>query len=119
MKRILLAFAVIVSPAGMNPAAQEQALAILANASRFLDGNKIEVTAYSIEGSHYFKLRDLAMALRDTDKGFQVSVSQDYDYAGKRDCDFIRITQTSGATPEANKYQPIGTGLQKTTAKAK
>lgn len=60
-KRILLAFIVIVSLIGMNPTAQEQALVIPANASLLIDGNKIEVTAYSIEGSHYYKLRDLAL----------------------------------------------------------
>ena len=113
MKRILLAFIVIVPLIGMNPAAQEQALAIPANASLLIDGNKIEVTAYSIEGSHYYKLRDLAMALRDTDKGFRVSVRQDYDN------DLIQITPTSGATPEADKYQPLGTELQKNDGKSK
>ena len=119
MKRILLAFTVIVSLIGMNPAAQEQTLAIPASASLLIDGNKIEVTAYSIEGSHYYKLRDLAMALRDTDKGFRVSVRQDYDYASHRDCDLIQITPTSGATPEADKYQPLGTELQKNDGKSK
>lgn len=44
---------------------------------------------------------------------------QDYDYASHRDCDLIQIPPTSGATPEADKYQPLGTELQKNDGKSK
>ena len=38
-----------------------------------LDGELIPIEAYSINGNNYFKLRDLAMMLKDTGKEFEVT----------------------------------------------
>ena len=37
--------------------------ATLTNAAVYLDGNPLSLTAYSIGGNNYFKLRDLVFAL--------------------------------------------------------
>jgi|GEM_PF-2277227 len=39
----------------------------------FVDGKAISFESYNIGGSNYFKLRDLAMAFKDSDKKFEVS----------------------------------------------
>jgi len=38
-----------------------------------VNGSELDFDAYNIEGANYFKLRDLAFALRETDKQFEVS----------------------------------------------
>ena len=58
-----------------------------------VDGETVAFEAYTIKGSNYFKLRDLAMALNDTDKQFEI----EYDNATKT------INIISGAS-----YTPIG-----------
>jgi len=39
----------------------------------FIDGAEVSFEAYNIDGSNYFKLRDIAYALGETDKRFSVS----------------------------------------------
>ncbi|WP_326910116.1 phosphodiester glycosidase family protein [Sedimentibacter sp. MB31-C6] len=41
-------------------------------ATILINGNQVAMEAYNIGGNNYFKLRDLAMALNDTEKNFQV-----------------------------------------------
>ena len=38
-----------------------------------VDGEQVSFDAYNIEGSNYFKLRDLAMAINGTEKNFEVT----------------------------------------------
>ncbi|MEN6325237.1 MAG: phosphodiester glycosidase family protein [Syntrophomonas sp.] len=47
--------------------------AIPTNSSLKVDGNTVNIQAYNINGSNYFKLRDLAMAINGSDKQFEVS----------------------------------------------
>ncbi len=47
--------------------------AISSKSALKIDGKAVEIEAYNINGSNYFKLRDLAMALNGSDKQFEVS----------------------------------------------
>lgn len=47
--------------------------AIPSAASHQIDGSAVSMEAYNINGSNYFKLRDLAMALNGSQKQFEVS----------------------------------------------
>lgn len=42
------------------------------NTSAVIDGKKITFTVYNINGNNYFKLRDIAYALKDTSKQFEI-----------------------------------------------
>jgi len=46
--------------------------AVATGSTVLLNGGKVSLEAYNIQGSNYFKLRDLAMALRKTGKDFQI-----------------------------------------------
>lgn len=61
------------------------------SSSVHIDGVQKNFSAYSIGGANYFKLRDLAMALRETDKKFEVS----WDSVQGR----IVLTQNKAYTP--------------------
>lgn len=76
--------------------------AIPSSAKVLVDGTEIRFQAYEIDGYNYFKLRDLAMALRDTDKGFSIRYSPAQ----------IWLQRTDTTTDETNKYQPIGSEFQ-------
>lgn len=43
----------------------------------YVDGSGVDFTAYNINGSNYFKLRDLAMVLNGTEKQFNVDWSKE------------------------------------------
>lgn len=47
------------------------------NSKLFVNGNEVELEAYNIEGYNYFKLRDIAMLLRETEKQFEVVWNKD------------------------------------------
>lgn len=49
-----------------------------------LDGTKVSISAYLIQGNNYFKLRDVAAILRDTDSRFGVSYDSDTKSIGIR-----------------------------------
>ncbi|MPM77911.1 hypothetical protein SDC9_124920 [bioreactor metagenome] len=40
--------------------------------SVLINGKKVDFESYNIDGFNYFKLRDIALALKDTGKGFEV-----------------------------------------------
>lgn len=42
-----------------------------------LDGNKVEIQGYNIDGNNYFKLRDVAALLADSDVSFNVSFNSE------------------------------------------
>lgn len=73
-----------------------------------LNGGKVTLEAYNIQGNNYFKLRDLAMVLRETGKAFQV----EYDSS-------TNTISISGG----KAYTPLGGELtvsnRKTSEKAK
>lgn len=53
--------------------------AVPSGQSVLLDGNKVSISAYLIQGNNYFKLRDVAAILKNTDSRFSVS----YDVQAK------------------------------------
>jgi hypothetical protein len=55
-----------------GPGAPVTAPAVPTPSRVVLNGTALAFDAYNIDGSNYFKLRDLAFALRDTDKRFSV-----------------------------------------------
>lgn len=55
-----------------TPAPPEKATAVPANAKIAIDGKEITFAAYNIDGNNYLKLRDLAIALKDTNAAFDV-----------------------------------------------
>ncbi len=63
-----------------------------------VDGNEVSFEAYNINGYNYFKLRDIAMALKDTKKKFNIYWDAAYP-------ETISIAFTS--------YTPVGGELQK------
>ncbi len=65
--------------------------------SVYVDGVKVAFEAYNIDGSNYFKLRDIAYALNNTASQFSVS----YDPAGK----LISLTQGEAYTPVGGELQ--------------
>ena len=67
--------------------------AVRSRQSVVVNGAPVAFDAYNIDGSNYFKLRDLAMALNGTGKQFSVS--------------FNSTTSTVGITPN-RAYTPIG-----------
>lgn len=67
--------------------------------SVLLDGNKVSISAYLIQGNNYFKLRDVAAILRDTDSRFGVS----YDSAAKT----IGIRTGEDYEPETGDLRPL------------
>lgn len=72
--------------------------ASLSNQDVYLDGKKVEVSGYNIDGSNYFKLRDIAAVLKDTSVGFNVDYNDDVKN--------IIISRYS-------KYSPLSTDLMK------
>ena len=68
-----------------------------------VDGKEVAAAAYEIAGSNYFKLRDLAMALRETDGAFNVA----WDAAAKK------VTLSDGVyTPVGGELAPLPSGAQ-------
>jgi len=60
-------------PAQEQPAQEKLAVnAIRSSVKVLVDGSAVAFDAYNINGSNYFKLRDLAMALNGTNKPFEV-----------------------------------------------
>lgn len=65
----------------------------------YVNGRKIDFDAYNINGNNYFKLRDLAMAIRGTEKQFEV------EWDGKNNA--IKLTTGKPYTPVGGELQPI------------
>ena len=87
------------------PKPQVQAVTAQPTASTvYIDGRAVAFEAYTIAGSNYFKLRDLAYALGGTPKQFAVG----YDEATKA------VTLTSGGA-----YTAVGSEMQKGDGKPK
>ena len=58
------------SPATTSPATEK---AIPTTSAVLVDGTSIAFEAYNINGNNYFKLRDLALAVNNTEKNFEVT----------------------------------------------
>lgn len=55
------------------PAAPKTASASATSSKVLVNGKAVSFEAYAINGNNYFKLRDVAMAINNTDKNFEVS----------------------------------------------
>lgn len=75
-------------------AAQNGSEAAHASSAIDVDGTDADIEGYNIKGNNYFKLRDIAAALKDTEKKFQVEYDADND----------RVLITPG-----REYEPDGT----------
>ncbi|NLB29331.1 MAG: hypothetical protein GX823_03780 [Clostridiales bacterium] len=62
----------ILTDIGGATAAETAPTALVSKQSVLIDGKSVAFDAYNIGGNNYFKLRDLAMALKDTDRRFSV-----------------------------------------------
>ncbi|MDO4269570.1 MAG: hypothetical protein Q4C72_01480 [Eubacteriales bacterium] len=68
-----------------------------------VNGSEVAAAAYEIEDNNYFKLRDLAMALRDTDSAFDVAW----------DADAKAVKLSDGVyTPVGGELAPLSGGAQ-------
>ena len=82
--------------------------AVVSGAKIEVNGTPVAAAAYEIEGSNYFKLRDLAMAFAGTNTAFSVSW----------DGEANRVTIAAGAyTPVGGELEPLSGGGQ-TAARA-
>ena len=86
--------------------AQEVIIATPTTSKILLDGKEIVFQAYNIEGNNYFKLRDLAMTLRDTDKGFSIN-----NHLQPLNGSVFMLPSKSDSI-DSEKYQPVGSELQ-------
>ncbi|MDE7219846.1 MAG: copper amine oxidase N-terminal domain-containing protein, partial [Oscillospiraceae bacterium] len=75
-----------------------------------VNGQSVAFDAYNIDGSNYFKLRDLAYVLNGTEKQFEVG----WDNASKT----ITLTSGSAYTANASEMAAKGSGAQKATVSA-
>ena len=79
------------------------------NSKVLVNGKEVAFDAYTIDGSNYFKLRDLAFVLNSTEKQFEVG----WDNASKT------ITLTSGSAYTANGSEMAkGSGAQSASVSA-
>lgn len=79
------------------------------NSKVLVNGKEVAFDAYTIDGSNYFKLRDLAFVLNGTEKQFEVG----WDNASKT------ITLTSGSAYTANGSEMAkGSGAQSASVSA-
>ncbi|MCR4772549.1 MAG: hypothetical protein K5855_09600 [Oscillospiraceae bacterium] len=80
-----------------EPAAADEPLSVMpSNQKIMLDGREVSAEVYNINGSNYFKLRDIARLLMDSGAGFSV----DYDSASR-----VISLQKGGS------YEPDGSEL--------
>lgn len=98
MKKIILSALLAVS---LSSAVSAQE-ATVTDQAVFLDGKQVEVQGYNIDGSNYFKLRDIAAVLKDTEVGFDVGFNKDTNN--------ITIQRFS-------KYTPLSSDLTKSDSK--
>jgi len=83
--------------------------AIPTSSAIIVDGEKIEFDAYNIDGSNYFKLRDLAYTLSETEKQFEVSWLDGVANA------YITLTSAKVYTPVGGEMQSKSSGTKNAT----
>ena len=81
------------------PAAAANKTAYPSMTKLLVDGKTVEVGAYNINGYNYYKLRDAAMILKDTEKSFSVG----YDKESKK----ILINTNENYTPAGEEFQAL------------
>ena len=110
--RVATDYAAPASTTPVTPAAPAQPKGPSANPTNskvLVNGKEVAFDAYTIDGSNYFKLRDLAYVLNGTEKQFEVG----WDNASKT------ITLTSGGAYTANGSEMAkGSGTQSASVSA-
>lgn len=91
-----LVFSLLNIPAALAGRGRDNDFAMPVEYTIFVDGKSVSLWAYDIEGSVYFKLRDLAMALNGTEKQFAVSWTEDDDYQEVALTSGVAYTSVSG-----------------------
>lgn len=94
---VLLTLVLILSAPISTLADNEEAIADKSFQPVELDGKKVEISAYLINGENYFKIRDLAAILKDTEGKFDVTFNEE---------DFSVILEKEG------EYEPIEGDLE-------
>jgi len=82
------------------PPDAERVTAVPSPQKVFVDGGEIAISAYNIGGYNYFKLRDVAFALRETDKTFEVLWNEKTGA--------IEILRGRPYTPDGSEMRPSG-----------
>jgi hypothetical protein len=83
-----------------KPVQLETVTAKPSSSSILINGKKVEFESYNIDGFNYFKLRDIAMALKDTEKGFEVQ----WDNSKNA----VSMTSYSSYTPVGRELSTLG-----------
>ncbi|MBE7004620.1 MAG: hypothetical protein E7425_10140 [Ruminococcaceae bacterium] len=96
LSALLLALTLFVSLAAV-PARAADSPAVLSPQSFAVDGKPVQAEVYNIGGSNYFKLRDIAMLLKDTDARFSV----DYNEAART----IELTTGKAYVPNGSELK--------------
>ncbi|MCQ4935532.1 hypothetical protein [Anaerotignum propionicum] len=94
----VLCFIKIAGNKNMTPVKAEEKKASVTSVNLNVAGKNIQTEAYNIDGSSYFMLRDVAMALRGTQYEFSVRYDKDAD----------KIITTTGGS----KYEATGNELK-------
>lgn len=109
MKKLFVFVLILVSLSCFSVHGEEQQTAYPVNTTVLIDGAEVHFGTYKINDYHYFKLRDLAMALRGTDKGINMSWRHNSVY----------LYQSDSSSKEEDLYQPVGNELQPVSSELK
>lgn len=102
-------------PSAPEPSAPaKEALAIPNTSPVYVNHCLTEFEAYNIAGNNYFKLRDVALVLRNTEKQFQVTWNPSYQTVidGKEVFGSVEMISNKGYTPVGGEMSR-GNGLEK------
>ncbi len=105
-----------IKPAVPLSAYPEKANANPTDSRILVDGKEIAFDAYNINGNNYFKLRDVAYALRGTEKQFEVAWDSDYWVAFSAPLGAITMHSSTPYTVTGGEMQP-GNGSAKTAVR--
>ena len=96
MKKLMALLLVLALALTLVPLALADAAIVVSSQALTVDGEPVRCQAYNVDGYNYFRLRDLAMLLRETESRFSV----DYD-AERGQVLIVR----------GRSYEPLGTEL--------
>ena len=87
--------------------------AIPTSSSVVVNGELISFCSYNINGYNYFKLRDIAMALTDTEKEFEIS------FYANQSTNVVSVTISTKKYYPDIQYTPAGGELTSTASEEK
>ena len=102
------------NPTPTTPPPAENATANATTSKIYVNGVETQFEAYNINGNNYFKLRDIALALRGTEKQFQVVWNPSYKEVidDKEVSGAIEMVSQTAYTEVGGEMQ-LGDGLEK------